>query len=111
MPDSEPPSLRILGMRVCPTSYQEAVERILGWARCAESRYVCAASVNNVMEAHDSAEFLRIMNQADLVTPDGNLRRVSGTENVDLYFAARGSHSRAPPRRAYARSGARPRSW
>jgi N-acetylglucosaminyldiphosphoundecaprenol N-acetyl-beta-D-mannosaminyltransferase len=62
---------RILGMRVDRTSYGEAVARILDWARGGESRYVCAASVNNVMEAYDSAEFRRIMNEADLVTPDG----------------------------------------
>jgi N-acetylglucosaminyldiphosphoundecaprenol N-acetyl-beta-D-mannosaminyltransferase len=62
---------RILGMRVDPTSYPDAVGRILGWARDGESRYVCAASVNNVMEGYDSAEFRRIMNGADLVTPDG----------------------------------------
>ena len=58
-------------MRVDQTSYQEAARQILDWGRAGESRYVCAASVNNVMEAHDSAEFLRVMNQADLVTPDG----------------------------------------
>ncbi len=61
----------ILGMRVDPTSYQAASAQVVEWARAGESRYVCAASVNNVMEAHDSSEFQRIMNQADLVTPDG----------------------------------------
>jgi N-acetylglucosaminyldiphosphoundecaprenol N-acetyl-beta-D-mannosaminyltransferase len=61
----------ILGMRVDATSYREAAAQVLEWARARESRYVCAASVNNVMEAHDSPEFRRIMNGADLVTPDG----------------------------------------
>jgi N-acetylglucosaminyldiphosphoundecaprenol N-acetyl-beta-D-mannosaminyltransferase len=64
-------SRSILGMRVDWTDYQQAAVQILNWARAAESRYVCAASVNNVMEAYDSLEFLRIMNEADLVTPDG----------------------------------------
>jgi len=41
------------------------------WARALQSRYVCVASVNNVMEAYDSPGFRRIMNGADLVTPDG----------------------------------------
>jgi N-acetylglucosaminyldiphosphoundecaprenol N-acetyl-beta-D-mannosaminyltransferase len=66
-----PDALHILGMRLDATSYPDAAERILGWARAGESRYVCAASVNNVMEAHDSRDFLCIMNEADLVTPDG----------------------------------------
>jgi len=58
-------------MRVDATSYRESTSRIIGWARAAESRYVCCASVNNVMEAFDSSSFRRVMNQADLVTPDG----------------------------------------
>ena len=71
MPDSDPLSRRILGMRVDRTSYQDAAERVLAWARDRQSRYVCVATVNNIMEAYDSGEFGRIMNQADLVTPDG----------------------------------------
>jgi N-acetylglucosaminyldiphosphoundecaprenol N-acetyl-beta-D-mannosaminyltransferase len=58
-------------MRVDRTSYPDAAERVLEWARDGQSRYVCVATVNNVMEAYDSSEFRRIMNQADLVTPDG----------------------------------------
>ncbi len=58
-------------MRVDATSYPESASQIIAWARAAESRYVCCASVNNVMEAFDSSRFRRVMNQADLVTPDG----------------------------------------
>lgn len=61
----------ILGMRVDATSYDEAARRVVSWAQAGESRYICVATVNNVMEAHDSPEFRRIMNSADLVTPDG----------------------------------------
>jgi N-acetylglucosaminyldiphosphoundecaprenol N-acetyl-beta-D-mannosaminyltransferase len=64
-------SRSILGMRVDATSYQDATERITAWARRGESRSVCVAAVNNVMEAHDDPVFLRAMNSADLVTPDG----------------------------------------
>jgi N-acetylglucosaminyldiphosphoundecaprenol N-acetyl-beta-D-mannosaminyltransferase len=63
--------LSILGMHVNPTSYTQAVQQIRDWSKGAESRYICVASVNNVMEAYDSQEFLRVMNEADLVTPDG----------------------------------------
>jgi N-acetylglucosaminyldiphosphoundecaprenol N-acetyl-beta-D-mannosaminyltransferase len=62
---------KLLGTRVDWTSYPDAVRRVIGWARAGESRYVCCASVNNVMEAFDSAGFRGIMNEADLVTPDG----------------------------------------
>ena len=64
-------SRSILEMRVDATSYEDATTQIITWARSSLSRYVCVAAVNNVMEAHDDAHFMRVMNQADLVTPDG----------------------------------------
>jgi N-acetylglucosaminyldiphosphoundecaprenol N-acetyl-beta-D-mannosaminyltransferase len=77
-------------MRVDVTSYPDAAERILAWARAGESRYVCVAAVNNVMQAHDDESFLRIMNEADLVTPDGmplvwGLRRLGATDAKRVY--------------------------
>lgn len=64
-------SRHILGMRVDGTTYGDAADRVLAWARMGESRYVCVATVNNVMEAYDDPSFRRTMNEADLVTPDG----------------------------------------
>jgi N-acetylglucosaminyldiphosphoundecaprenol N-acetyl-beta-D-mannosaminyltransferase len=61
----------ILGMRVDPTSYRNATQVIGEWADEKSSRYVCVATVNNVMEAWDSRPFREVMNEADLVTPDG----------------------------------------
>lgn len=58
-------------MRVDCTTYERAAQQIVAWAVAGESRYVCAASVNNVMEASDDPEFQQIINDADLVTPDG----------------------------------------
>jgi N-acetylglucosaminyldiphosphoundecaprenol N-acetyl-beta-D-mannosaminyltransferase len=66
-----PPSRAILEMRVDATSYQDATERVLAWAREGQSRTVAVATVNNVMEAYDRPSFRRVMNDADLVTPDG----------------------------------------
>jgi N-acetylglucosaminyldiphosphoundecaprenol N-acetyl-beta-D-mannosaminyltransferase len=63
--------LAILGAKIARTNYKNAAQNIIGWARNSESRYVCVACVNNVMEAHDSAEFQRVTNEADLVVPDG----------------------------------------
>ena len=65
------PHRSILGMRVDHTSYADAVDRIVRWADEGGSRYVCVATVNNVMEARDRASFMTVMNEADLVTPDG----------------------------------------
>jgi N-acetylglucosaminyldiphosphoundecaprenol N-acetyl-beta-D-mannosaminyltransferase len=66
-----PDTTSILGMKVDPTSYSHASGTIGSWAEQAASKYVCVATVNNVMESYDSPEFQRVMNQADLVTPDG----------------------------------------
>jgi N-acetylglucosaminyldiphosphoundecaprenol N-acetyl-beta-D-mannosaminyltransferase len=70
-PSAEIASRRILGMRVDATSYEDAAERILGWGRAGESRYVSVATVNNVMHAYDDPVFAAAMDGADLVTPDG----------------------------------------
>jgi N-acetylglucosaminyldiphosphoundecaprenol N-acetyl-beta-D-mannosaminyltransferase len=69
--DGEVESRLILGMRVDATSYADAGERILAWAKSGESRIVCVAAVNNVMVAQDDPAFLAMMNDSDLVTPDG----------------------------------------
>ena len=61
----------VLGTRTDATSYSDAAVRVLAWARCAESRYVCVSNVHVTMESYDSAEFRAIVNGADLVTPDG----------------------------------------
>jgi len=61
----------ILGVRVDATTYQDAARQVVDWAVRGESRYVCCATVNNIMEAHDSSEFRKVMDEADLVTSDG----------------------------------------
>lgn len=61
----------ILGCRVDSTSYAQAVAQTLQWARDGESRCVYVANVHMVMEAYDDPSFKTLMNQADLVTPDG----------------------------------------
>ncbi|HTA45727.1 MAG TPA: WecB/TagA/CpsF family glycosyltransferase [Bryobacteraceae bacterium] len=65
------PERFILGSRVHCTSYDHASSLVLEWASQRLSRYVCVATVNNIMEAWDSPRFKTITNQADLVTPDG----------------------------------------
>lgn len=62
---------KILGSRIDPVSYTQAVHQVLEWAQHSESRYVCVANVHMLMEAYDSSEFQHVVNGADLVTPDG----------------------------------------
>jgi N-acetylglucosaminyldiphosphoundecaprenol N-acetyl-beta-D-mannosaminyltransferase len=67
---------RILGVRIDATSYKDATAQVIEWARAGESRYVCCATVNNVMEARDHSQendgdYAAVMERADLVTSDG----------------------------------------
>jgi N-acetylglucosaminyldiphosphoundecaprenol N-acetyl-beta-D-mannosaminyltransferase len=52
-------------------TYDSSTSLIREWASCGVSAYICVATVNNVMEAYDSRDFLGVMNGADLVTSDG----------------------------------------
>lgn len=63
--------MSIVSTRVDLTSYHVATQVILDWSAQGESRYVCVANVHMLMEAYDSPEFAKIVNSADLVTPDG----------------------------------------
>jgi N-acetylglucosaminyldiphosphoundecaprenol N-acetyl-beta-D-mannosaminyltransferase len=83
-------SRSIVSVRVDATSYEDASARIVRWGQSAESRYVCVACVHSVMEAHDDPTFKRVMNEADLVTPDGmplvwSLRRL-GIESATRVY-------------------------
>jgi N-acetylglucosaminyldiphosphoundecaprenol N-acetyl-beta-D-mannosaminyltransferase len=64
-------SRHVLGMRVDATSYEDASQRVLRWARERRSAYVCVATVHMTMETFDSAAFRQVVNGAELVTPDG----------------------------------------
>jgi N-acetylglucosaminyldiphosphoundecaprenol N-acetyl-beta-D-mannosaminyltransferase len=64
-------SRRILRTRVDATSYRHATDLVLDWAAAGEPRYVCVATVNNLIEGCDDPGYNAIMEAADLVTPDG----------------------------------------
>jgi N-acetylglucosaminyldiphosphoundecaprenol N-acetyl-beta-D-mannosaminyltransferase len=66
-----PGSRYVVGTRVDATSYEEATQQILRWAKAQESHYVCAANVHMLMEAYDNSGFAQVVNHAALVTPDG----------------------------------------
>jgi len=83
-------SLPILGVNIHTTSYSDAVQKIINWAKAGESRMVCAANVHMVMEAYDNPGFKAILNKADLVTPDGMplvwmLRRMGAHNQKRVY--------------------------
>lgn len=61
----------VLGMRVDATSYAQAAAQVAAWARAGEAHTVCVANVHMTMQGVDDAAFRGIVNNADLVTPDG----------------------------------------
>ncbi len=61
----------VLGQRLDATSYADATERVLSWAKRVESRYVCLSNVHMVMEGWDDPDFREIINASDLITADG----------------------------------------
>jgi len=61
----------LIGTSIDRTSYVTAVKLVMDWSCKLESRYICFANVHMLMEAYDSDQFRNIVNNADLVTPDG----------------------------------------
>ena len=80
----------ILGMRVDASNYDKAAAQIVEWGGRRESRYICIAAVNNVVEAHKCPEYRELMNQSDFTTSDGmplvwGLRRLGIPEATRVY--------------------------
>jgi N-acetylglucosaminyldiphosphoundecaprenol N-acetyl-beta-D-mannosaminyltransferase len=81
--------MKILDISIQTVSYAVSVSQILVWANHNDSRSVYAANVHMLMEAHDHTDFRQMVNEADLVTPDGmplvwalRLKGVKGQERV-----------------------------
>jgi len=64
-------SRHLLGTIIHATSYADTCEQVTHWVREGKSAYVCLSNVHMVMEAYDDPAFQKIVNEADLVTPDG----------------------------------------
>ncbi len=62
---------KILGIRVTVGGYGLFLEEIILRAKKKISLYICVANVHMLMEGHYSNEFLKVINGADIVTPDG----------------------------------------
>lgn len=67
----EIPSRRVLGMRVDATTYTHAAETILALGEAGVGGLTCVATVHMLMEAWDDADYRKLVNAAELVTPDG----------------------------------------
>jgi len=61
----------IIGTRLDATSYQDACDRIQSWVENNLSCYIVAANVHLVMMGYWHKAYRRLINGANLVTPDG----------------------------------------
>jgi N-acetylglucosaminyldiphosphoundecaprenol N-acetyl-beta-D-mannosaminyltransferase len=70
--NSEPRSFSVLNVRVDAVQIPSAIERIESWiAHRGHCRYVAVTGMHGVTEAQRDPNLLRVLNDADLVVPDG----------------------------------------
>src|SRR5687767_10452440 len=63
--------VQIFKTLVSTGSYQDYVQQIIRLAATRTSSYVCFANVHMLMEAYEQPGFNQIVNEADIVAPDG----------------------------------------
>ncbi|MGB7731407.1 MAG: WecB/TagA/CpsF family glycosyltransferase [Candidatus Acidiferrum sp.] len=61
----------VLGVNVVASSYAEIVQKSLRWAQERRSRALFFCNVHMIMEAYDNPLYREVLNQADIVNPDG----------------------------------------
>lgn len=61
----------VIGCDINAIDWDEALATILYWASRHESRYVCHCNVHSVVTAKRNMKFRRVLNDADMATPDG----------------------------------------
>ncbi len=67
----KPPSLKVVGVPVTALNFDVQIELMVQWAKMRESKSVCVANVHMLVEAHRDPAFANVLENADLVTPDG----------------------------------------
>jgi len=68
---------QILKTLISSGSYQQFIEQIFHMAEHRDSSYVCFSNVHMLIEAHKDESFNRVVNQADMATPDGVPLRIA----------------------------------
>lgn len=69
--DEQRTGKRVLGSFIDALTWDQALARIDGWAARRESRVVCICNAHSVVTASGEPDFQRVLNTADMATPDG----------------------------------------
>lgn len=84
---NEPPRLDIIGSQVTAAPFDVLVALILDWAKQRNSKSVCVANTHMLVEAYQQPSFRKVLQQADMVTPDGMplvwMLKLMGVKNQD----------------------------
>jgi len=62
---------RVVSLDVDRCTLAGAVERAARLASAGRGAYICFATVHMIMESYDDADFARVVNDADMIVPDG----------------------------------------
>jgi N-acetylglucosaminyldiphosphoundecaprenol N-acetyl-beta-D-mannosaminyltransferase len=65
------PTKKVLDFPITALRFEEQIQAIMQWASARASKTVCVANVHMLMEAHWNPEFANVLQNADVVTPDG----------------------------------------
>lgn len=65
------PTQEVISAPVCTLSFNEQINLMIDWAKKRQNKMVCVANVHMLVEAWRDSHFANILNNADLVTPDG----------------------------------------
>jgi N-acetylglucosaminyldiphosphoundecaprenol N-acetyl-beta-D-mannosaminyltransferase len=65
------PKVDIIGSPITALSFQDQINTMVKWGRSNLSKVVCIANVHMLIEAHQNPFFGSVLQNADLVTPDG----------------------------------------
>jgi len=61
----------ICGVPVSAINLGAACEILDGWIKERKKSYVCVAPVSTIVDSHSDAEYRKVINGADMITPDG----------------------------------------
>ncbi len=63
--------INLLSISINTGTYQDMLQNILSTAQTKSSSYTCVANVHMLVEASKDKAFARVVNEADITTPDG----------------------------------------
>lgn len=64
-------TIPVLGAHIDAISWDDAIRTVVDWAAARASRYICICNVHSVVTTTQDADYQRVVNDADMATPDG----------------------------------------